>query len=89
MKQQSGQLAFRLAGGGLLREPVGLSSLDLCVRLKPDSGYLTQYPALRAMVQIADSQFKRDAEGFLHFPIYGSLGHPEVGRSLCKAGALP
>jgi type II secretion system protein N len=83
-KQQGGNLALRLQANVELAAPVGASRSELCLQFKAEPAFLNANPKMRTVLQLAEVQLKRDAEGFLHVPLSGPLAQPAVRPGLCR-----
>lgn len=83
LRQEGGKL--QLTGGGKVSfgRQLAASSLDVCLRIGADKDFLAENPKLSAVLQIAQAQLKRDADGMLNLPLQGRVGAPEVRPALC------
>lgn len=83
LRQEGGKI--NLTGGGkvtLNRTPSN-STLDVCFRLGADKAFLQENPKVATVMQLAQTQLKRDTDGMLNLPIQGPMGAPEVRPTLC------
>ncbi len=85
-KQSGGQLQAKITGTSTLKPDLKNSSIELCLSLKPDPALLEKDPKLKAALQLAEIQLKKDAEGFLTVPLTGTLAHPRYRPGLCRSG---
>jgi type II secretion system protein N len=86
-RQQGGQVQAKLSGSGTMKPDLKQSAIDLCLELKPDPAFLEKNPKLKAALQIAEIQLKKNSEGFLNVPLVGTLAHPRFRPGLCRAQA--
>lgn len=84
LRQEGGNLRLRGSLGVQLRQPFSLSTLQACTMLRAEPAFLASNPKIRSALQLAEMQLKRDAEGFLHLPLAGTLGAPKVAGGLCR-----
>ena len=82
-KQQGGNIALNIKGNTTLRQPLETSLLDLCLTLRADPTFLDNNPTIKTALQIAEVQFKKDPQGFIHIPLSGAMNSPQVGNVLC------
>jgi type II secretion system protein N len=84
-KQTGGEIAAKISGSATLKPLLSSSTLDACLELKPDPAFLEKNPKVKAAVQIAEIQLKKNPEGFLHVPFSGTLGKPRYRSGLCRS----
>lgn len=82
-KQTGGTVNLMAQGGVELAVPVARSTLDLCSKVRLDPAFLDKNPKLRSVMQLAEVQLRRDAEGFLNAPIVGIVSAPQLRPGLC------
>ena len=82
-KQAGGDLQTRLHATASLRTTLSSSFVDLCLEVKPEKDFLEKNGKIKAALDLASIQFRKDAEGFLHLPFKGTLGRMKPGRRLC------
>lgn len=83
-KQEGGTFSIKATGQVNLQPRFEQSRLNVCLKIKADSAFLGRYPKLQSMIQLAELQTGKDTDGFLHLPLAGSLGLPELQRGLCR-----
>lgn len=86
-EQQGGDMQLRLTATMTLRPELTRSSLDACVELKSSEAFLSQQPNLRAALQLAEARLRKDAQGFLHMPLSGTIADPRLRGGLCRGSA--
>jgi type II secretion system protein N len=86
-KQDGGQVLFKVSGSVQLRPQVEQSQLDLCIMVKGDPGYLRKNPNMESALQLAEARFRKDPQGFLNFPIGGTVSDPVPRNGLCTSGS--
>ena len=83
-KQSGGSLNLQLTAKSQLQQPLGSSSLDACAMFRVDPKYLNANPKVRALMQLAEMQLRRDPANFLHVPLQGVLQSPVFRPGLCR-----
>jgi len=82
--QKGGDVVLKADASSTLRPRMGNSVLDLCFQLKANEDFLDKNPKMKSAVELAQVQFRKDGEGFLHVPLKGTMSSIRPSRSLCK-----
>ncbi len=82
-KQKGGSVSFFGHAASQLKNPMMTSSLDACVRFRADPKFLQSNPKVRDALTLAEVRLKKDAEGYLHLPLGGMLGAPQLIGGMC------
>jgi type II secretion system protein N len=83
-KQTGGSLALKVQATIDLAAPLAASRGDFCVQFRAEPAFLNANPKMRTVLQLAEVQLKKDAEGFLHLPMSGPLTQPVMHPGLCR-----
>jgi type II secretion system protein N len=85
LEQHGTDMQLRLSGTGNMKDPLMFSSLNFCLKVRPNSQFLEKNPVITSLFKLANMQLKTDSEGFLNLPFRGTLGHPELQGFLCNS----
>lgn len=68
-----------------LRRTFSSSTLDVCFKVKVgDDAFLAKHPKIASLIELAQMQFMKDSDNFLHIKLGGLMRQLRMQRGICK-----